>query len=250
MKTVSPEHFQGKNAAEHLKEARKRGALASAEIHGAEMPGHFAAAADACKETAVALLLLFGVCTGFKLPIERVFLFLLIFSGGWLIWKTGRSALLGWARMERLHRVIEEERWEIEHHRSQEREELTELYQAKGFSGKLLEDVIDVMMADDNRLLRIMLEEELGLTLEAYEHPLKQSAGAAIGVLISASTVLLATFFFPSYGIIGACSIMIIVAALLTTKLERSRRLNQVVWNLAVAFFAFGIIYFVTYING
>ncbi len=38
-------------------------------------------------------------------------------------------------------------------------------------------------MADDNRLLRVMLEEELGLTLEAYEHPLKQAFGALLRIV-------------------------------------------------------------------
>ena len=94
-----------------------------------------------------------------------------LFSIGWLFWKLGRSSLLGWARLERLHRLIQQEQWEIEHHRAQEKEELTAMYHQKGLTGKLLEQVIEVLMADDNRLLRVMLEEELGLTLETYEHP-------------------------------------------------------------------------------
>ena len=57
------------------------------------------------------------------------------------------------------------------------------MYEQKGLSGDLLDQVIEVLMADDNRLLRVMLEEELGLTLESYEHPLKQAAGAGLGVL-------------------------------------------------------------------
>ena len=58
-----------------------------------------------------------------------------------------------------------EERFEIAHHRGQEKEELTELYALKGFKGELLDQVINVLMADDNRLLSVMLEEELGLEL-------------------------------------------------------------------------------------
>ena len=96
-------------------------------------------------------------------------------------WKTARSALLGWARVERFHRVIEEERWEIEHHRAARKARAYRNVPGKGLTGKFLEEVIDVLMADDNRLLRVMLEEELGITLEAYEHPLKQAAGAFCG---------------------------------------------------------------------
>jgi hypothetical protein len=126
-------HFEGKTVVEHLKEARAKGARASAEIHGAEMPGHFSAAADAARETAVVLLLLWILFP----DISALFY---IFAAGYFFWKVGRSALLGWARLERLHRVIEEERWEIEHERPQERQELAALYEAKGLKGKLLDD--------------------------------------------------------------------------------------------------------------
>ena len=142
------EHFQGKTVVEHLKEARTRGAMASAEIHGVEMPGHFGAGADAGRETAIALSILWIVLPHF-LSMKETWLLLLLFSVGWIIWKTARSALLGWARIERLHRVIEEERWEIEHHRQQEKEELAEMYMAKVLTGKLLDDVVDVLMADE-----------------------------------------------------------------------------------------------------
>lgn len=237
------EHFRGKSVVEHLKEARARGALASAEIHGTEMPGHLAAGADAAKETALAILILWLLSFLF-LSEKQTLTFLILFCAGWAIWKTARSALLGWARIERLHRVIEEERWEIEHHRQQERLELTEMYQAKGLSGKLLEDVIDALMADDNRLLRLMLEEELGLTLEAYEHPLKQASGALCGVMASACVCLFGFWAAPRLGVPIATGAMIVLATMVSTKLERNRSWNTVVWNLAVAGLAAGSIYF------
>src|SRR2546422_293776 len=114
--TSPPDHFQGKPIADHLREARRRGAIASAEIHGTEMPGQIAACADALRETSIALLVLWVIFSHF-LPFQSTWEYLLLFSAGWVLWKTARSALLGWARIERLHRVIEEERWEIEHHR-------------------------------------------------------------------------------------------------------------------------------------
>src|SRR4051812_27122834 len=100
---MNSNHFGGKSVIEHLKEARSRGAIASAEIHGTEMPGHLAAGADAARETAFLLGVLFFLFDG-------SFSVLFIASVALLIWKAGRSALLGWARLERLHRLIEEER--------------------------------------------------------------------------------------------------------------------------------------------
>ena len=220
-----------------------RGQLASAEIHGTEMPGHIAALADSAKEMAVALLILWVLLTHFSTP-NHLWLYLGLFSLGWILWKTARSALLGWARIERLHRVIEEERWEIEHHRAQERQELSEMYRAKGLSGKLLEEVIEVLMADDNRLLGVMLEEELGLTLEVYEHPLKQASGALLGSLTTAALSLFGLWASPSFGLPLIAAILIASAAYIAAKLERNRAWQSIVWNLAVAAAVAGCVYF------
>ncbi len=230
------DHFQGKTVVEHLKEARAKGARAAEEVHGVEMPGHLAALADAAKDTAFALLILWMATGNFRL--------MLLFACGWLLWKTGRSASIAWARLERLHRLIEEERWEIEHHRAQERDELTELYRAKGFTGKLLEEAIDVLMADDDRLLRVMLEEELGLTLGSYEHPLKQCVGAALGVIGSALVLLLGFHLDASYGL-PICAFLILSASSgISAALEHNRTLNAIIWNLSLAILTAGAAYF------
>ncbi len=42
----------------HVVEAQARGLIASAEMHGTEIPGHWSAGADAARETAVILLIL------------------------------------------------------------------------------------------------------------------------------------------------------------------------------------------------
>lgn len=231
---MKTDHFEGKSVLEHLKAARAKGAMAAAEIHGTEMPGHLAAGADAARDTAVSLLLLWIL-----FPSQPLLYFL--FAAGLFLWKAGRSALLGWARLERLHRVIEEERWEIEHEREQEREELAAMYQAKGLTGKLLDEVVTVMMADDNRLLHIMLEEEMGLALEVYEHPLKQSLGAGIGVIFASA--LFAGGYFLFSPLIGT-ALTVTIAALLVAKLERNRRIEAVIWNLSVVAFVVGSVYF------
>lgn len=236
-----PEHFKGKTVAAHLKDARKRGAMATAETHGTELPGHFSALADSAKDTSIAFLLLFAVTTAFSLQALPIFI---AFAFGWIVWKGGRSALLGWGRLERLHRVIEEERFEIEHHRDQEKSELREMYEAKGFTGHLLDDVVNVLMADDNRLLQVMLEEELGLSLEVYEHPLKQGFGAALGAFGVSLLAILAHYFWPFLGVPLIALLTILIASNLTAKYEKREKVASVVWNLALALFASGGVYF------
>lgn len=227
------DHFQGKAVPEHLKEARAKGAAATAEIHGTELSGSLAAGCNAAKETAIALLLLSLLIDDWGV--------LALFACGFFVWKVGRSALLGWARLERLHRLIEEERYEIEHHRHQEREELTELYRLKGFEGKLLEEVIDVLMADDDRLLKVMLEEELGLSLHTHEHPLKQASGAGLGVLASAALMLLAWHFYLEP---LSAALVVIFASIWAARGARNRATPAVIWNLSVAALSYGVVYF------
>lgn len=234
-KDKNPSHFQGKKPLEHVIEARKKGQIATAEIHGAELPGHFNAAADSAKETALVLLLLWTLFQELHIPLQQSYWICLFFLLGFLVWKVGRSAILGYNRLERLHRLIEEEKWEIEHHREQEREELKALYQAKGFSGKLLDEVVDVLMADDNRLLQVMLEEELGLNLESYEHPLKQASGALIGVVGASFILSFGVFFLPFYGTVLAASLIIALSSGTSAQLEKNKAIPAIIWNLSIA---------------
>ena len=120
----SHKHFGDRDAIDHVVEAQVRGIVDSAEIHGTEIPGHLSAASDAVKECA--LLLLLAALLGLTpLPLT-------LFGAALITWKGGRSAWLAWARLERLHRILTQEKWEIDHHRDQEREELKALYRAKG----------------------------------------------------------------------------------------------------------------------
>lgn len=229
-------HFKGKSVPEHLKEARKKGVLLKAEIHGSEAPSHIIAATESMKLLAIALLIGWLI----QLSLQTLGLF----SFGLVLFTTARSALNGWSRMERLHRVIEEERFEIEHHRHQEREELTEIYEAKGFSGKLLEEVIDCLMADDNRLLQVMLEEELGLSLEQYEHPLKQSAFALLGALMSAILCLIGYALSYSFGLPLATLLITVFSTVLSARLENSSAWQRTVWSCSILILVGGAVIF------
>lgn len=231
-------HFKGKEALQHVIDARLKGKIASSEMHGTELPGHLSAAADAAKETALISLVLWTLLGSAAHWLMVVFIF------GWLIWKVGRSAILGWSRLERLHRLIEEERWEIEHHRPQEKMELRALYSAKGFSGKLLDEVVEVLMADDNRLLQVMLEEELGLSLESYEHPLKQALGAFLGVVVSTLIVSIGLFALPLWGPALCAALVIAFCTGAVARGEKNRCAPAIIWNLSVAALAAGSSYF------
>lgn len=237
-------HFKGKEALDHVIEAQASGMISAAEVHGTEIPGHLSAGCDAARETAVLLILTAISLSFLSVSVSQMLPLLAIFATGWALWKAGRSAWLGWFRLERLHRVLEQERWEIEHHRQQERDELRVLYAAKGFEGKLLEDVLDVMMADNDRLLKIMIEEELGLTLESAEHPLKQGLGAFIGSMAAAAATLLLMLWIPNAGLYIGAALSIAVASALSASLAGNETIPAVIWNLGIALLAIAAVYF------
>lgn len=229
-----PPHFEGKSVEEHLKEARKRGSIATAELHGVEMSGSAQAGCDALREVALVLLIAWIL-----MPLAP----LIYLAAGLCLWKAIRSALLGWSRIDRLHRLIEQERWEIEHHRPQERRELIQMYAAKGFSGKQLEEVADVLMADDNRLLRVMLEEELGLSLEVFEHPLVQAWGALAGALIASILCLIGFWIEPTWGLPLGAALSVGLGALFAAKKEKNDPGPFVLWHLGAAALIGGVLY-------
>lgn len=239
----TPQHFKGREAIEHVAEAQAKGIISAAEIHGLEVPGQIASAADAARDTAIALLLIGTVFSHFAIPVGFT-TSLVVVTIGWLIWKAGRASWLGWSRLERLHRVVEQERWEIEHNRPQEKAELRELYRAKGFEGKLLEDVIEVLMANGDRLLKVMVEEELGLTLQNVDHPLKQGIGAAIGTFFSGALIILAYSVDGFYLFVAAALAVMGTAAALLAHYSRNRLIPAIIWNMALGVLAFGFTYY------
>jgi hypothetical protein len=239
-----PKHFDGKEAIKHVTENYAKGVIASSEIHGTEIPGALSAGADAAKESAVAFLLIWTTLTALQLPFQSITVTLISFSIAWIFWKAGRSAFLGWSRLERLHRIAAQEKWEIEHNRSQEREELTALYMAKGFEGKLLTDVIDVLMSDGDLLLRVMLEEELGLSLEVHEHPLKQAFGAFLGAFLSLLTCGLCFYLSPGSGPLFASVLLVTLSSYIAAIYEKNDLIHAIVWNLGILNVSFGIVYF------
>lgn len=237
-------HFKGKDALSHVAEAQAAGLISSAEIHGTETPGHIAAGADAARESALLMLLIWIILIQFHIPQAQFLQILAAFSAGWIVWKAGRSAWLGWSRLERLHRIVAQEKYEIDHHRKQEREELKELYAAKGFEGKLLEEVLDVLMADDERLLRVMVEEELGLSLASHEHPLKQAFGAFVGSISAIAICMLGLWVDSAYGIVLGSLLAIAIGAGILAYHSKNLLIPAIVWNLGLSLLSFGFVYF------
>jgi len=76
------------------------------------------------------------------------------------------------------------EYWEIEHLREKEIEEVREIYEAKGFKGQLLEDVVATIISDKKVWVDTMMKEELEMTRES-----KSPLSTAIATFISFNIV-------------------------------------------------------------
>jgi len=99
------------------------------------------------------------------------------------------------AQRELLKSEIAREEWEIENKPDIERQEIEEIYKAKGFSGEELEMVVNKITSDKKVWLDTMLTEELKLNIEVLGNPLK-SAFRMFGAFLLGGILPIIPFFF------------------------------------------------------
>lgn len=76
------------------------------------------------------------------------------------------------------------EYWEVENIPDKERQEIVEIYRAKGFEGELLEKVVNVIVSDRDRWVNEMMKDELNMMADS-KSPFK------IGLATLASFILI-----------------------------------------------------------
>jgi VIT1/CCC1 family predicted Fe2+/Mn2+ transporter len=115
------------------------------------------------------------------------------------------------------HKAIEY--WEIENIPEKEIEEIREIYINKGFEGKLLEDVVAVIISDKDTWVDVMMKEELGM-IEESKSPFK------IGLIT-----------FISFLILGFIPLLVYVLDMIIDV-----KGELLVWSTSLTFFSFGLI--------
>ena len=92
------------------------------------------------------------------------------------------------------------EYWEVENLPDVEREEIADIYRAKGFEGELLDKVVDHICSDKTLWVAEMMKDELGMMRES-KSPLKIGIATLVSFILVGLiplTVYLWTYFYPS----------------------------------------------------
>ncbi|TMK85533.1 MAG: iron transporter [Actinobacteria bacterium] len=102
-----------------------------------------------------------------------------------------------------------------------EREEIREVYRARGFRGEALEMVVDTITSNPKVWLRVMMQEELGLS-QGFGQPLGAAATVFLAFLVGGAVPVL-PFVFASGVAALLISFFLTAAALLVAGAIRTR---------------------------
>lgn len=106
------------------------------------------------------------------------------------------------SQVEFYHSEIERERQEMHKWPDREREEIRSIYRGKGFTGKLLDQIVDHITADPQRWSDVMMREELGFSKE-FDSPLRSGLTVGLSYLAGAAVPVAPYLFLqPARGII------------------------------------------------
>ncbi len=120
------------------------------------------------------------------------------------------------SQIEILQSEIKREEYEIENTPEKEREEIVEIYKAKGFAGEELNMVVNKITSNKGVWLKTMLTEELGLNLEILGSPIKGAIVMFISFLVGGILPIL-PYFIVKTGLINNFMALLIAISISLT---------------------------------
>jgi len=104
------------------------------------------------------------------------------------------------ARNEYIEMKRRQEEWEIDNLEDQEKEEIREIYDKKGFKDELLDEVVRIITSRRKVWIDTMMKEELGL-IEDNKRPLDSSISTFVGFNLVGLIPLIPFMIFIALGI-------------------------------------------------
>ncbi len=235
--------------ADHLREARQR----ARQVFSGE--GHLSSVDDwrraliGARDLVITLWLIWVALQGLGGPTVGGSLLVALALGLALLHgvSAGRATLVQLRYYEsELHR----ERAEIRDHIEHEREEVRALYAAKGFEGDILEQVVDTISEDDDRLLKVMMEEELGLSMHHMNHPLIVGLWSFVTALAAGLALSLPPLWLTASGAavwmpVGGAILLAVIAFVVTGAVVEGA-LEFFAVGLLMASITGGVVYFLS----
>ena len=102
---------------------------------------------------------------------------------------------------EKVDRARRTEEHHIRHFPEGEREEIRQIFAAKGFEGEVLEKIVEVITSDKRLWVDTMLSDELGLQVE-HRHPVRAGL-ATFAAFLAVGSIPLIPFMFHGLGMSG-----------------------------------------------
>ena len=244
---VRDEHLVSGDAADHVAEARRK----ARQMLGGE--AHLGAVDDwrralvSARDALILIWLTWVALRGFgDPPFNGLMLIAMAIALALLLGaSTARSTF---SQVQYYAAELDRERAEIRDDFDHECEEVRALYAAKGFREPLLGQIVETLTADDDRLLKVMMEEELGLSLSYINHPLMVGAwnfGAALvaGMALALPVSLIspdhAHVWMPTGG-----SALLLIVSLVAARATRRSPMEFFAVGVVMAVVTGGVVYF------
>jgi vacuolar iron transporter family protein len=130
------------------------------------------------------------------------------------------------SEIEFYHSEIAREQLEMRKWPDRERDEIRSIYRGKGFSGKLLDEIVTHITSDPKRWSDVMMREELGFSGE-FDSPLRSGATVGLSYLCGAAVPVMPYLFIaPSravaYSALAALGALFVIGAAKTIITTRS----------------------------
>jgi predicted membrane protein (TIGR00267 family) len=112
------------------------------------------------------------------------------------------------AERDHYYSELEREKREIKEMPEMEKEEMKEIYRAKGFEGKMLEDIVEHITSNNEQWLKLMMKEELELTEIKNKDIYRGSFVVGFSALVGSFVPLTPFFLLPISSAI-TCSLIV-----------------------------------------